>query len=141
MKRTHEFAIDGVTYASTHYVASRGFRLLVRLAKVASEPMARIANIAVNGAKGLDTEVDPELIAAAISALTSSVTEDESLTLVHEILHSTLRNNQPINFDIDFSGNYFHLFKVLKEVISFQYADFLAKSPPASAPTLKQRRA
>ena len=33
--------------------------------------------------------------------------------------------NRPIVFDIDFQGKLGHLFRLLKEILSFQYADFL----------------
>lgn len=123
MQRTTEFEVDGVKYATTQYPATKGLKLLTRLSKIIGKPMG-----VLTATGGLDAEVTPDLIGSAIEALTSQIDEEIVDKIVKDALVSTEvlgeEGRRPLNFDIDFAGRYGHLFKVLKEVLAFQYGDF-----------------
>jgi len=129
--RTQEINVDSEDYSTTQYTATKGVKLLAKLSKVIGKPLSAMA---ANGDITADTDVATQnigLIAAAVSALGESIDEDSVVALIKEILETTLYKNVPINFDIHFAGRYRHLFNLLKSVLSFQYADFLAESPSA----------
>lgn len=137
MRQTSErFDIDGVGYQVSQYSASKALRLLAKLAKVAGKPVAMMT------AGGMDSDIKPDILAAAIEALTESASPEEMVSLCKEILDGVYifrpdGQQTAIAFDIDFQGRMGHLFRVLKKVLTFQYADFLgdlaAAAPVAAA--------
>lgn len=125
MRRTADLEIDGVRYTTTQYPATGGHKLLIRLAKVAGGPL-----VSVMSAGGLGADVTPDLIAKAIDSLMGAVDEDMVDKLVKdalattEVMEDSGRKALIACFDIHFAGRYGHLYKVLKEVLAFQYGDF-----------------
>lgn len=133
MQRTHDFIVDNIPYSTTHYTPSRGIPLGLKLMKIASGAAGKV---------GTGSEFGVDTIAAIVAGVLENISENEVVTLIKEVLSTTVRNNLQINFDLDFAGRYLHLVEVLKEVLAFQFGDFLAKSLPASAPaTAKARKA
>lgn len=124
-RSSEEIYVDNKRYLVTHYSGSKSLKLLHRLAKIVGEP------IGLMSAQGLDSSVGPELIGQAIRSLTQSCTPEEFEKLARDVLEGCQvyddesMNMRMINFDLDFSGNIGHLFKLLKEVLTFQYSDFL----------------
>lgn len=125
MKRTHQVTIDGVTYSITQYPATRGQELLVKLMRLFGKSIGLLADQAKDGVTEL---LDMEL-GGVIEALVTNLEPEQSTILTSEILAGTqIMENGKIRelmFDIDFAGRYLHLGKVLKEVLAFQYGDFL----------------
>lgn len=125
MRKDKELYLDGTRYIIGQYNARNAVALLVKLSKIIGKPL---------GILTAQTERDTEetkkrLIGEAIEALTSRLESDETLSLIDQILKETSiidgDTNRPIIFDIDFAGKLGHLFKLLKEILTFQYADFL----------------
>jgi hypothetical protein len=112
-----------VHYLATQYPARQALQLLIRLSKVVGKPLGILT------AQTDDEQTKKNLIGEAIDALTQKIEADETLNLVEQILKCVTifdgDTNRQIIFDIDFQGRLGHLFKLLKEVLSFQYADFL----------------
>lgn len=126
MQRTKEIALDGKRYDTTQYSATFGLKLLTRLSKVIGKPLAILTTT------DQDSEVGADLISRAVEALTKEIDEDSVLTLVLDILHTTTivangNERRPIEFNTDFAGCYGHLFRLIKEVLSFQYSDFFGE--------------
>ena len=123
MRKDKDFYIDDVHYLVTQYPARLALQLLVRLSKIIGKPLGILT------AQTDDEEVKKNLIGEAIDALTQRIDADETLNLVEQLLKCVTifdgNTNRQIIFDIDFQGRLGHLFKLLKEVLSFQYADFL----------------
>lgn len=125
MKRTHQVTIDGVTYSITQYMATRGQQLLVRLLKLFGRSFGLIADQVKDGEMDL-LNLD---ITSVLESLVSNLEPEQSTWIIKEILAGTQIHDgtqvREINYDIDFSGRYLHLGKLLKEVLLFQYSDFL----------------
>ncbi len=130
MQRSTEFAVGDRRYQTTQYPATKGLKLLTRLSKIVGKPLGMFAS-------RLDEKATPDLIGNAIEAMLAQVDEEIVVKLVDDILSSTqiIENStyRPINFNIDFAGSYGHLFKVIKEILSFQYSDFFGELADASA--------
>lgn len=124
MKRTEQVNLDGVTYSITQYPATRGQQLLVKLMKVFGKSLGLLADQAKGGVDLMSLEVT-----SVIEALVANLEPEESTALIKEILTGTQVHDgghiREINFDLDFAGRYLHLGKLLKEVLVFQYGDFL----------------
>jgi len=123
VRKDKDFYIDEVHYLATQYPAKQALTLLVRLSKIIGKPLGILT------AQTDDENVKKNLIGEAIDALTQRIDADETLNLVEQILKCVSifdgDTNRPIVFDIDFQGKLGHLFRLLKEILSFQYADFL----------------
>lgn len=153
MQRSKEISIDGRRYFSTQYSATKGLILLSDLAAVVGKPFGVIASTMTSGDE-ISKEQKEELVAQAMGEIISSVAGQMSgqqiVALVKDIISTTEYmqddgKRRPIQFDIDFAGSYGHLFKLVKEVLSFQYSDFFGESPveeqaaAAERPRLKVR--
>ena len=128
MQRTKDFELDGMQYKSTQYGATKGIKLLTKLSKLFAKP---IAVLSVGG--GLDAKLTPDLIGSALDGVLTELNEDEFDLLIKRVLETTQTQNNdtwvPITgnyFDVHFAGKYGHMFKLLKEVLGFQYNDFLS---------------
>ena len=49
--------------------------------------------------------------------------EDQYVELIKEILSGVTKNNMPVDFENEFQLNYGNLFKLIKEVLEFNYRD------------------
>lgn len=126
MIKYKEFEVDGVKYASNQYLGEKSFVIFGELCKVVGKPLSYIMSSGVDP----DSTVTPNLIATAIGELAQNMNSLENLKLVKEIISTTTifaeDGNRSINFNNDFQGKMGHLFKLLKEILTFQYSDFLA---------------
>lgn len=148
MQRTKELIVNGRKYYTTQYSATKGLILLTTLAKVASKPLGVIASFA--GEKDVTEEEKKELIAKAlgeiIMSIASQMEQEEVVTLIKDVLATTEfiqedGKRRPLVFDTDFAGSYGHLFRLVQEIIAFQYNDFFDESPaPEEAAVAKTPR-
>jgi hypothetical protein len=121
-----EVEVDGISYNVTQYTGGKSIRLLVKLVKVGGKSFGYLMSM------GLDGKVDGEAIAGALDALSMNTNPDDFEKLAKEILEGVMVKGledvgyRKLIFDTDFSGKIGHLFRVLKAVMLFQYADFLA---------------
>lgn len=125
MKMQEEKEVDGVRYQMNHYSASKGIRLLAKLLRVAGKPVSLVM------AGGVDAEVKPEVIASAVEALAFSMEPKDFEDLCKELIEGTFIYDEgkmrSIVFEKDFSGRLGHLFKVLFQILKFQFQDFLGE--------------
>ncbi len=139
MIQLHRFVVDEIEYQVSNYTAKKGLKLLTRLVKVAGKPIGILAG----GAKKMEEAGGEGVLADAIEALTQGLDEDSTLSLVMDLVDGIIINangrERLVIFDTDFQGKLGHLFKVLKEVVQFQFSDFLgglAAMQPAIAAKL-----
>lgn len=141
MLKSEEIVVDDRKYRVSQYTAGTGLKIFTKLAKLIGGPLSMLAS------KGMDAEVSGDLLGNAVSALTSQLEPDATLALTKEILLNTqISDNdkyRDITFDYDFAGRFGHLSKLLKEILKFQYADFLGElvaiTPNISASKTIQR--
>jgi hypothetical protein len=134
MQRSKELYVDGKRYFTTQYSATKGLVLLTRLAKVVGKPLGILA------LGKLDEKVTPELIGGIIESIASQIDENGVVGLVQDIISTTDYmqddgKHRPLVFNTDFAGAYGHLFRLIKEVLAFQYGDFFAESAAQEAET------
>lgn len=128
MKQTIEIELDGDVYMTSLYSATKGFKLLTKLAKYLGKP---ITTLGVAG--GLEANITPELIGSIFDSAQDVLDENQLDKLIKEILEgvifidSSTGKNRQLNFDVDFRGKYLTLFKLLAEILKFQYSDFLSE--------------
>lgn len=133
MRKSQEFEVEGVKYLTTQYSGSKSIVLLAKLAKIIAKP----AGALMEG--GLDMQLSQKIVTDIVDGITSSVEPEQLPALIKDILEGTILfmedgKNRQIIIDTDFQGNLMSLFKILKEVLAFQYGDFfgaIAGAAPA----------
>lgn len=130
--KSEEVSVDGRRYILNQYTAGKAVKLLARIAKVIGKPIALITG------GGMGKEMTGEILATAVDALTQNLEPDDLDKMIRDILEGTLlidgnkNKNVVAIFDIEFAGELGHLFNLLKEVLKFQYSDFLAVTAVAT---------
>ena len=122
MQKTETQVIDGISYTSTQFSATKGLKMFHRLGKYIGPALGKINIDDLKNKSGGDIEISA--FAGAIEAFFSACPENEFESTIKELLTTTTRNNAPINFDLDFSGELGHLFKVLAFVFKVQFGNF-----------------
>ena len=100
--------IDGVKYKTVQFPTSEGIKITVRLTKVFGP---------VFDAIGSDKKKEMTFNA---SVFTEKLSDAEVLSLIKDLLQETYRNGTRItqdSFDIDFAGEYGHLYQVVLFVV------------------------
>lgn len=126
MQHTQERVIDNVKYTTTQFPATKGIKMMHRLGKFISNPIAKLAGMVKPGSKALDSEVSAEVLGQAVQAFFESCDEATLELTVKELLTSTTRDGRPIVFDSDFCGQMGHLFKVLAFILEVNFKDFFS---------------
>ena len=122
-----KFTIDDLEYETENYLAMKAVKLGIKLSKIGGGSMAMIMS-----SGGLEAKITPEFIGQVVESVVLKLDEDESEIILREILSTTYvmtggkRMNVRDIFNTHFSGQLGHLFKVLGEVLSFQYDNFFA---------------
>lgn len=139
MRHSHDFEVDGTKYQTSHYPTGKAVRLLTKLGKIIGPSIGSLSQ------QGMDTQVSGSMIGDALQKLFENIEADESEALLKEILSGTLiftdSGNRVIVFDTDFAGSIGRLFKVAKEILQFQYSDFLAGIAEITPATLANKTA
>lgn len=118
MRKQKETIINGNKYLITQFGAIQGLRLGKSVARILLPAMS-----SVFGGEDVDTSKMMETVAENLDKLDEDV--------VVELLSSTYKNKKAIDFDSEFSGNYYTLFLLLWEVIEFNFSDLLFQEAPA----------
>jgi hypothetical protein len=114
MRKQEEFEVNGSKYLVTQFGAKQGVKLGKKVAKVALPAIA-----AVYGNEASSEYAIPVMM-EVVSENLDYLDEDT----IQELLSLTTKNNYAINFDDEFAGNYLTLFKLLWEIVQFNFADF-----------------
>lgn len=141
MVRSEERSVDERRYVFTLFTAGKSIRMLSKLAKIVGKPLALIVS------SGMESQVTPEMIGSALQEMAAAASPEEFEQTCKEFLQGTkiFRDDgraTDLNFDIDFEGRIGHLSRVLKEMFSFQYSDFLggrAAATPGFPATAQNR--
>ena len=147
MKNSKNINLGDFVYHTTKYSATSGTKLLLKLARLLSKAASGMLGSgmikegdelnALADIKGvLDKKLDPASIGAGIEKIFDMLDEETGMALIMRILDTTsvIINDKkmPLKseyFDLHFTGKYLELFKLLKDVLLFQYEDFLVGNP------------
>jgi len=127
--------IDGQTWEASPYSATKGLKILTRLTK-AIGPALGSALGGAGGVEGLlNSGTGSDAIGKALDILSRSLDEDDTVTLIKDILTGVIVDGKPLIpiFDTTFQGRYSTLFKVVGFVLKTNYADFFGSLTSASA--------
>ncbi len=148
MRNFGEFEVDGKRYLQNQYQVERGLELYARVAKVAAEPLAQLASV-MDKAKKEDRLDDPlnqsDLVQIA-RTIATVLEPKEFVSLCKDLLEGCevidAQQKKTLSFNTDFIGNYGHLFKVLAEVLKFQFGKSFSELGaviPAAVPSVTSR--
>jgi len=122
--KTQTTEIDGVVWQVKLFNTSEGIRLfnelVILLGPVLSELMAEGYD------ESSETSIDMALISNAILRLVHNMGNCDVVKLIKALLANTKKNDQSVDFDTEFSGNYSVLVKLLVFICHVNYADLLS---------------
>lgn len=152
MIQTVQKKVDGKTYQITHYQTDPAMILLARIEKVFGKSIGLLvdASLKTHGDSLMDGLLSGQVqLSVLFDSLLEKISPEEVPVFAREILSTTKIQEKgsfnDIIFETEFAGAQKHLFKLLKEVLAFQYADFLeglvaAKSQAAARVVPAQNR-
>jgi len=117
MRDQKQVTIDGYDYLITQFGARKGVKLGKKVGRVILPAIAKIYDSS--------NEFD---ISAVIQAVAENLDELEEET-IEELLSETTCNKYAIDFDKHFAGKYSSLFKLLWEIIDFNFASIFSEVP------------
>lgn len=118
MRQQKEVSINGDKYQLTQFGARQGFKLGKKVAKLALPTIGALY--------GSDEEFSLSVAAEVVAEHLDDLDEQT----VMELLGSATKNKYAINFDDEFAGNYMTLFKLLWEIVQFNFSDILFQMAP-----------
>lgn len=118
MRKQKEVVVNGDKYLITQFGAIKGMRLGKAVARAVLPAVSQIF-----GEDGVDTVNIMESVAENLDKIDENV--------IVELLSETSKNKMSIDFDNEFSGNYYTLFMLVWEVIEFNFSDLLFQAAPA----------
>lgn len=127
--RTESKEIGGKVYSVCQFPATEGLKLWTKLMNIASPAIAGIIS-SVDMSKGIldsDANIDSGSLGEAIKETLCELNES-NVEFIKQLLSSTKVDGKEIVFDIDFSGDYGNLFKVVWFVIQTNYSSFFGES-------------
>lgn len=114
MLESKEIEIDGVKYTLTQFKAMKGLGYQKKLAKILLPIISEIV-------KG--EEVATNAFGAALGKLSESLDELEPEFIKELIVEGASKGSMAINFDLEFAGKYVSLFKLVQEIIEYNFKD------------------
>lgn len=114
-----EIEIGGSRYTIRMFTPTKALKVLTRLTKLVGEPLAQAAN-------GMDKDL-AEVLPRIVHTLIERLDEQEVERLIKEdLIDAVLFEGVPVKqiFDLHFQGRIGDLFKVLIEVVKYNYQDF-----------------
>lgn len=113
----HNVNINGTDYIINPFKGRQGWIIQSKLAKIAL-PAIQAAGVNLS---------DESNMLATIVAIAKEVLDciegKDSLALVEELLSLTYKGTMKVDFDTEFALNYSSAYKLLKEVIQFNFKD------------------
>lgn len=130
--------INGHQWQVTQWPGRHAMRMKVRLAKTLGPAVGAAAS---GASAGLDTDLADLDVAGIVSALVGRLDESDTLSLMQDMLHQSLVDNQDASsdafFDQHFAGNFGELYKGLGFVLEVNFGSFFAAAADLM-PTTRQ---
>ncbi len=116
MREQKQVEIDGYTYLINQFGARKGIKLGKKVSKVILPAISKIYG-------SEETEMN---LGAVLEAIADHIDELDDHT-IEELLSETTVNKYQIDFDSHFAGRYSALFKLLWEVVEFNFQDVFSQ--------------
>ncbi len=118
-----EFEIDDASYSISLFPADQGLKVMAKLFKLIGEPIMQLSQA------GQDKANMQQHLATAIKSLAAKIVEEEVVALAKTLCSVVTKQGSSQTLDKEFNtyfrGKYGHLFKLLTEVVEYNFADFL----------------
>lgn len=127
INKTKQVEIDGKNYICHMWPAEKGLEIFQELGKILGEPFGMIMM------NGLDGTIDGQTLGKSIGNVFNLMQPKDLVRFTKEIVEGVTlteengvqRSITKITFNIDFMGQFTHLFKLCLENLKFQF-DFLS---------------
>lgn len=120
--RSVDVSINDQTYTYNTYTAKRGLNVLRRLTAIVGPGFAKLT-------AGVEDEtVGPDTIPEVVTSLVSRMDSDEIENLILDMTNEVYRGNVPIDFNMEFAGNYGTLVQLLISIVKENYSSLFTQS-------------
>lgn len=112
-------------YICTYYPATRSVEIFTRISKHVGEPLGKLFGGESDEGKGMEAKLEA-VLPGVLKALSDRLDKIETVSLIKDILDCLQLKGEftvKVNFDEHFKGQLGHMFKVMFEVLKFQYGD------------------
>jgi hypothetical protein len=124
MKTEKTVSIGGQDYTIHQFGATEGLKLGLELSKRVAPVVAPLV------ALGQDRDITVEMAEKVADALVQNLDVDTTVGLIQRLVSKTTVTGvgvlSGVTFETHFAGNYAALLQVLREVVSFNFADFFS---------------
>lgn len=117
--------IEGEKYVINAFKGEKGFKLKTQIIQLASPSLGDLFK-SVPTDNSEKQESGENVIQSLVKFIANS-TSDKIFQLIKDIISEVEKDGQKINFDTEFSCNYFALYKLVYEVLFFNYKDVFLK--------------
>lgn len=137
--------IDGHVYEFEQFGAKKATKLLVRIARIAGQPMAIAGAEIAKSKDGVAERLNSvSLITSIVGSLTEKLDENEVLDLIESFVanEKVLCDGKKIVFDTHYQQRLDHMFRVLWAALEVQYGNFfgaLSAFLPSARPPVSNR--
>lgn len=117
--------VDGSKYVINAFKGEKGFKIKTEIMQLAAPSIGDLFKFQKEE-DGSELKESGDVI-QSLAKLISSSTSDKIFALIKNIISEVERDGNKINFDDEFSCNYFALYKLIYEVLLFNYKDVFLK--------------
>lgn len=114
MIQQKEITLDGDTYMITQFPATKGIKILKQIVKLVGPSFAELS-------KASEGKAEADVVSVALDKLFDNLDEVDVEALVKELVSGASKNSVSVNFDMEFAGKYEKLFKLVREIVEFNY--------------------
>ncbi len=123
------FAVRGVQYETGLWTVNKSLDTWTWIVKLVGEPIAALMLGADDEKSLLDQDLEGQVYATAIKALTDKLDSEEIQKRFRAIMHDVRAGGTKIEYDLYFMGKMGLLFQCAFGVLKCQYSDFLEGLP------------
>ena len=128
MQKEKTVQVDDKTYRIRYLMTSDSIKIYCKFAKLIVPSLGILVGKAFANLGDLQASLDQEVnVDSAVTFLAANLGEDEALAVIQKLMTCVLDGNGvAIPFETEWMGSTVHLFKIVREVLNHNYADFFA---------------
>jgi len=130
---THTVQAGGCAWTFTTLPATQGLEVFTQLTAIMGAATGQLSGGFKPGLDMADQDIDPNVLGAALGAVGMKLAEPGTVAMIKALLQSLQKGTppalQPVQFDLEFAGNYGTLLAILRDALKANFQSFFVGSP------------
>lgn len=123
----YEVEVDGAKYEFEKWGADEALDVLLQFVPLVGKPLGTAVAAFMGEEKGIDAEIDPNMIGLIVDALTSNFDKKTIKSLFVKLSsEKVLCDGKKFSFNTHYQDRLDHMFKVVQAALEVQYGNFFA---------------